>query len=93
MKKIVITCLKIFVIVLILIWMGVFVTDYFRARDEKEPLVCLSKDTKDTSKATYYECVSFGYKYFRYQDKETQETSYGFSAAFLKNEFEKKMEE
>ncbi len=92
MKSKIITVLKVLVLVVIIAWMVLFVVDYFRARGGNKPLVCLSETTKTNSKGTYYQCVSFGYKYFEY-DGTAATPGYGFGAAFIKTEIEKNWEE
>jgi len=91
MKKKIVTCLKIVFIILIIAWMILFVKDYFQARNGIKPTICLSEKTITKDNNTYYRCVSLGYKYYEY--KESSQTTYGFGAAFLKNEIEKKIED
>ena len=92
MKSKIITILKVLVLVVIIAWMVLFVVDYFRARGGEKPLVCLSESTKTNSKGTYYQCISFGYKYFEY-DANDGNPGFGFGAAFIKNEIERNWEE
>ena len=81
---------KIIILVLIIVWIGIFVTDYFRARKSQPPLICLKENNKKNNEGEYYSCTSLGYKYFEYKDSAGQVT-YGFKAAFLKSEIERKM--
>ena len=90
--KIVINILKVSIIVILVSWMTLFVIDYFRAKGNTKPLVCLKDNTKTNANGTYYECISFGYKYFEYNGSD-RAPSYGFGPMFIKNEFEKNWEE
>lgn len=95
MKKIVGTIIKVLVLLIVLVWMAIFVTDYFRAQNGEKPLVCLSEQTvvsdgtKVEAGATYYSCTSFGYKYYTYTTSGESKT--GFGPAFIKNEAEKEL--
>lgn len=91
MKKNLLTVVKIIFIILLVLWMVVFVSDYFRASKGNKPFVCFSEETKTNSTGEYYKCISFGYKYFEYKETSGKVT-YGFGAAFLKNEIEKNWE-
>lgn len=91
MKSKIIAILKILVIIVVILWMGVFVTDYFRAQKGEKPFMCLKESTKENAKGSYYECVSLGYKFFEYKEVSGQIT-YGFGAAFLENDIEKNWE-
>ncbi len=92
MKSKIVTILKIIFLIVLILWMIMFVTDYFRARDGQKPNICLNETTKTNAKGTYYSCVSFGYKYYEYKEV-TGQTTYGFGAAFIKNDIEKSWEE
>ncbi len=95
MKKVIFTIIKIFILIVIVAWMGLFVTDYFRAQNGEKPLVCLnertvvSDGTKVEAGATYYSCTSFGYKYYTYT--KSGESKTGFGPAFIKNDAEKEL--
>lgn len=83
--------IKIVVISILAIWMLIFIIDYFRARNEKHPLICIKETRKDYNGNAYYSCTSLGYKYYEYQ--ESARKTFGFGAAFIKNDIEKKIEE
>ena len=95
MKKVIFTIIKIFILIVIVAWMCLFVTDYFRAQNGEKPLVCLnertvvSDGTKVEAGATYYSCTSFGYKYYTYT--KSGESKTGFGPAFIKNDAEKEL--
>ena len=92
MKSIILTIIKVLFIVILATWMIIFVADYFRAREGNHPLICLKEQEKTNVKGTYYTCTSFGYKYFEIKEASGQ-TTYGFSAAFIKSDVEKEWEE
>ena len=83
--------IKIAIISILALWMLIFIVDSFRARGEKHPLICISETSKDYNGNKYYSCTSLGYKYYEYQ--ESGRKTFGFGAAFLKNDIEKKIEE
>lgn len=87
--------IKIVIIVILALWMLIFIVDYFRAKSGKHPLICISETRKDINGNSYYACTSFGYKYYVYQEKTKEGTreTFGFNAAFLKNDIEKQIEE
>lgn len=90
LKKTIIFILKIVIIVVIVAWIALFVFDYFRATNGTKPTICLKEETIEVENGTYYRCTSFGYKYYEYVDID-QNTSYGFGAAFIKNDLEKEL--
>ncbi len=77
MKKIIILILKISFIVLIIAWVTMVVIDYFRARDMVRPVFCFSEKNAQVEEGKYYECTSFGYKYYTLE-KEDGTKEYGF---------------
>ena len=95
MKKIIGTIIKVLILLIVVVWMVMFVTDYFRAQNGEKPLVCLSEQTvvsdgtKVEAGATYYSCTSFGYKYYTYT--KSGESKTGFGPSFIKNEAEKEL--
>jgi len=91
MKKIVINILKIAFLVVLISWMILFVTDYFKARKTTKPLICLNEFRKSNENGEYYRCTSFGYKYFEIKTDDGK-TTYGFGAAFSKSDAEKAWE-
>ncbi len=88
MKETIITIIKICIIILIVAWMVLFVYDYFRATNNTKPVVCLSETTITLDSGKYYKCTSFGYKYYEYTANDGN-SSFGFGAAFIKNDLEK----
>ena len=92
MKSKVWTAVKVIFLTLLVLWMVLFVVEYFRARGRNKPLICLKEETKTNSNGTLYECISLGYKYFEVKEPNGEE-KYGFGAAFIKSDIEKDWEE
>jgi len=93
MKEKIIFGLKIVVILLVVCWMVLFVTDYFRVKGGSKPFICFSETNKKTINGTFYRCNSLGYKYYEYKDEVKGQTTYGFSAIFVKSDVEKEVGE
>ncbi len=93
MKKKIFFILKILVIVIVVAWMGLFVTDYFRAKNGGKPMVCFNEVNKNTENGTFYRCISLGYKYYEYVDNVKGQATYGFGAVFIKSDIEKEIGE
>lgn len=81
---------KIIFILLIVVWMTFVITDYFRAKEATKPLICLSQKEETINNGTYYECTSWGYKYYEYIDQDGKK-NYAFGAAFTKNPIKDKL--
>ena len=60
---------KVVVLVILLGWIIMVFTDYFRVREEKEPLFCISKKENKYDDGTTTVCTSIGYKVIKY-DRE-----------------------
>lgn len=91
MKNNTLTIVKATIIILIVLWMILFVVDYFRARQELKPLICLNEKTVELTNGSYYQCISFGYKYYVYQ--KDGEKLVGLGASFVKTDIEKEIGE
>ena len=75
-------------IVLFVSWVSLILIDFFRAKDMKKPLICLSEKSEKKYNGEYYECTSFGYVYFEFA-KEDETKDYGFRAIFSPDPIEK----
>ena len=75
--------IKAIVLLLIIAWIGLFFVDYFRAREEKSPMICLTEETKNYDDGTVYSCTSLGYKMYKY-NRSSIPTSVEFGPFFLK---------
>lgn len=66
MKKTLTVVLKVAILVFILFWVIMLLTDYFRARKNLEPLFCISEKENVYEDGTTSICTGLGYKYIRY---------------------------
>lgn len=83
--------LKTVVIILVVLWMGLFIYDYFNAKNAVKPIICLSEKNIQKDDATYYTCTSFGYKYSEYTDSNKK--VFGINAFFLTSQADKEIGE
>ncbi len=79
--------IKIVVLALIIIWILIFFIDYFRARQAKEPIFCLSEQTKEYEDGTVYSCTGLGYKMYKY-DRASIDASVEFGPFFIQERTE-----
>ena len=79
--------IKIVVLALIIIWIIIFFIDYFRARQSKTPIFCLSEQTKEYDDGTVYSCTGLGYKMYKY-DLASIDASIEFGPFFIKERTE-----
>ncbi len=82
MKKTLITILKIAILALIFFWIVMVFTDYFRVRQNKNPMFCINETEHEYSDGTTYICTGFGYKMIRYN--RTCLTASEFGPFFVK---------
>ncbi len=80
--------IKIIIFVVFVSWVSLILIDFFRAKDMKKPLICLSEKSEKKYNGEYYECTSFGYVYFEFA-KEDETKDYGFRAIFSPDPIEK----
>ena len=66
MKKNLIFSLKIAIIVCMFGWIVIVFTDYFRVRQNKEPLFCIHKVEQPYEDGTNTICTGLGYKAIKY---------------------------
>ena len=57
--------IKIVILSIVIIWIFCFFIDYFRARQSKKPLFCITQNTKTYDDGTVYSCM--GYKMYKYE--------------------------
>ena len=77
MRRIVENITKILLIILLIGWVSIVFTDYFRNVDGKDPIFCLKEETKKYSDGEVYICTGLGYKAFRYERKSIDGTAFG----------------
>lgn len=56
--------LKVVSWVLIIAWMSVVVVDYFKVKNEKEPIFCIKNEIIEVDNGTTKICTGLGYKYY-----------------------------
>ena len=59
--------IKIVILSIVIIWIFCFFIDYFRARQSKKPLFCITQNTKTYDDGTVYSCTGMGYKMYKYE--------------------------
>ena len=79
--------IKVIVLALVIIWIIIFFIDYFRARQSKTPIFCISEQTKEYDDGTVYSCTGLGYKMYKY-DRDSVEASIEFGPFFIKERTE-----
>ncbi len=77
MKKIFITILKIAVLIFLFSWIVIVFTDYFRVKQNKDPMFCLKEETHEYSDGSNYICHGLGYKMIRYNRLCLAATEFG----------------
>lgn len=66
-KRIVSRILNTIVGIILLVWMGICLVDFFNVREEKEPMFCISKETIEYEDGTVDSCLGLGYKVYNYK--------------------------
>ena len=79
--------IKIVILALIIIWIIIFFIDYFRARQSKTPLFCISEETKEYDDGTVYSCTGLGYKMYKY-NRSSVDATIEFGPFFIKERTE-----
>ncbi len=74
--------IKIVCLSIVIVWIICFFIDYFRARQSKDPLFCISENTKKYDDGTVYSCTGLGYKMYRY-NRSSIATNLEFGPFFI----------
>lgn len=77
MKKVIITILKVLILLILFLWIVLVFVDYFRVRNNNNPLFCLSEETKTYEDGSNYICNGLGYKMIRYNRTCLSATEFG----------------
>ena len=77
MKKIIITVLKVIILVFLFAWIVIVFTDFFRVKGGKDPMFCISEETKTYNDGTNYICHGLGYKMIKYTRSCLTATEFG----------------
>ena len=78
---------KVVLLAIIIIWIIIFFIDYFRARQSKTPLFCISEETKEYDDGTVYSCTGLGYKMYQY-NRSSVDATVEFGPFFIKERTE-----
>lgn len=62
--------LKFFIIFMVVAWMAMVLIDYYRTKNDKEPLFCINNTVIREKDGNIYVCKGLGYKYYNY-DKDS----------------------
>ena len=79
--------IKVVILAIIIIWIIIFFIDYFRARQSKTPLFCISEETKEYDDGTVYSCTGLGYKMYKY-NRSSVDATIEFGPFFIKERTE-----
>ena len=59
-------------------WMAIVLVDYFKVRDEKEPIFCwFNEQTHEYENGTVKECTGLGYKVINYNREDFKAIEFG----------------
>lgn len=61
---------NIIITIIIFGWVGIAVIDYINVSQEKQPMFCIEKETKEYEDGQVHICKGLGYKVFEY-DRDT----------------------
>ena len=63
---------------ILLAWMAIVLVDYFKVRDEKEPIFCwFNEQTHEYENGTVKECTGLGYKVINYNREDFKAIEFG----------------
>ena len=77
MKKGLIFCLKILVLVAIVVWVIIVCYDFFQVKNQKDPKFCIYETVHKYDDGSTYECVGLGYKVYKYRRTALTATEFG----------------
>lgn len=69
--------LNVFLWIVLLAWMAICLVDFFRVRNEKKPVFCISKDTIKYDDGDVNVCLGLGYKVFDYNRDSFEAIEFG----------------
>ncbi len=75
--------LKLILLTLVIVWIIMFFIDYFRARQSKDLIFCISEKVTEYDDGKVYSCTGLGYKMYRY-DRTSINTDLEFGPFFIK---------
>ena len=65
------------VFVIICVWVGLVVFDYYKAVNDKKLSFCIKEETKKYDDGTVYICTGLGYKFYKYDRDSVKATQFG----------------
>ena len=77
MKEVLNIIFKTLLLILVIVWVGIVVTDYLNTIHDKRLKFCLKESTHKYNDGTTYECVGLGYKMYKYERKSISATEFG----------------
>ena len=63
--------------VILLVWMGICLVDFYKTHKEEEPIFCLKKETTQYNDGTVDSCLGLGYKIYHYKRSSFNGIEYG----------------
>ena len=63
--------------VVLFVWMGICLIDFYKTHRQEEPIFCLKKETVTYDDGTVDSCLGLGYKVFNYKRKSYTGVEYG----------------
>ena len=63
--------------VVLIIWMGICLIDFYNVHQKKDPMFCLKKETTKYDDGKVDSCTGLGYKIYNYQRKSFNGIEYG----------------
>ena len=63
--------------IVLFVWMGICLVDFFLTKTDHEPIFCLSKDTTEYSDGQVRSCTGLGYKIYHYERDSYKGIEYG----------------
>jgi len=69
--------IEIIVWIVIIVWLSVCLFDFFRVKNEKDPVFCMKKGTNTYEKGKVDYCVGYGYKVYNYYLEDLKGYEFG----------------
>ena len=63
--------------IVLFVWMGICLIDFYKTHQEEEPIFCLKKETVKYDDGTVDSCLGLGYKIYHYKRKSFNGIEYG----------------
>ena len=63
--------------VILVAWIAVCLTDFYKTHKEEEPIFCIKKETAKYQDGTVDSCTGLGYKIYHYKRKSFNGIEYG----------------